>query len=368
MNPLLRQLQIPLPIIQAPMAGVSTPAMAAAVSNAGGLGSIGIGNLTADVARQQIRQVRQLTDRPFNVNVFCHQPAVADPQKESDWLKFLTPHFERFGAQPPDRLRESYTSFLADEAMQAMLLAERPAVVSLHFGLPSTECIAALKEAGIILLATATCLAEAHQIQAAGLDAVIAQGFEAGGHRGTFDFTQTATDNRQSATDNCVTTLALTRQLATTLSLPVIAAGGIMDGAGIAASLLLGASAAQLGTAFILCPESAADSAYRAALQSAAAEHTRVTAVISGRPARSLPNHFTTLEESTTPAAIPAYPIAYDAAKALISAAKSQGETGYAVQWAGQGAPQARALPAAELVERLQEELEAALAGRTSQS
>ena len=356
MNPLLERLRISLPIIQAPMAGVSTPEMAAAVSNAGGLGSIGVGNVKAEGAWQQIRQVRGLTDRPFNVNVFCHQPAVADMQVETDWLKFLTPHFEQLGAQAPGHLREIYTSFVADAEMQALLLAERPAVVSFHFGLPSAECIAALKSAGIALLATATCLAEARLIHEAGLDAIIAQGYEAGGHRGLFE---------PRVADDCLGTLALTRLLVNRLPLPVIAAGGIMDGAGIAASLLLGASAAQLGTAFILCPESAADAGYRTALQSPASEHTRVTSAISGRPARSLPNHFTELGESST-AAIPAYPIAYDAGKALHAAAKARGEFGYGAQWAGQGAPQARALPAGELVGQLREELEAALqeAGR----
>lgn len=350
MNPLLERLQISLPIIQAPMAGVSTPEMAAAVSNAGGLGSIGVGNVKAEGARQQIRQVRGLTYRPFNVNVFCHRPAVADLQKERDWLKLLRPHFERFGAQPPGHLREIYTSFVADDELQAMLLAERPAVVSFHFGLPSEECIAALKSAGIVLLATATSLAEGRLIHEAGIDAIVAQGYEAGGHRGLFE---------PAVADDCLGTLALTRLLVSRLPLPVIAAGGIMDGAGIAASLLLGASAAQLGTAFLLCPESAADAGYRAALQSPAAEHTRVTSAISGRPARSLPNLFTALGESTSAAAVPAYPIAYDAGKALHTAAKAHGEFGYGAQWAGQGAPQVRALPAGELVRRLRDELSA---------
>ncbi len=352
MNLLLERLQISLPIVQAPMAGISTPEMAAAVSKAGGLGSIGVGNVKAEGALQQIRRVRELTDRPFNVNVFCHRPAAADMQKEGDWLKLLRPHFERFGAQAPVSLREIYTSFVADDEMQAMLLVERPAVVSFHFGLPLGECLAALNAAGIFLMATATSLAEGRLIHEAGIDAIVAQGYEAGGHRGLFE---------PEVADDCLGTLALTRLLVSRLPLPVIAAGGIMDGAGIAASLLLGASAAQLGTAFILCPESAADPGYRAALQSPAAEHTRVTSAISGRPARSLPNLFTALGESTSVAAVPAYPVAYDAAKALHAAAKVRGEFGYGAQWAGQGAPQARALPAGELVGRLRDELEAAL-------
>ena len=335
------------------MAGVSTPAMAAAVSNAGGLGSIGIGNVNADVARQQIRDVRKLTDRPFNVNVFCHEPAVADPQKESGWLKFLTPHFEKYGAQPPDLLHEIYTSFLTDDAMLEMLLDERPAVVSFHFGLPSADRIARLKAAGIFFLATATSLPEARLIHDAGIDAIVAQGFEAGGHRGIFDL---------STRDDCLGAIALTRLLTRSLPLPIIAAGGIMDGPGIAASLVLGASAAQLGTAFILCPESSAEPGYRAALRGPAAEHTQMTAAISGRPARCLSNQFTTLGESIASDAIPAYPITYDAGKALHTAAKARGEFGYGAQWAGQGAPQARSLPAGELVAQLQRELESALA------
>ena len=233
MNTLLKLLDIRLPILQAPMAGVATPAMAAAVSNAGGLGAIGVGATDAETARQMIRAVRTASDRPFNVNVFCHRPAVRDSTREAVWLSRLSPIFSQYGAVPPSGLREIYTSFVEDDAMLAMLLEERPKVVSFHFGIPAAQRIAALREAGIVLLATATNLSEARIIASAGIDGVVAQGFEAGGHRGLFD---------PEALDDCLGTLALTRLLVRALDIPVIAAGGIMDGAGIAACLLLGAT------------------------------------------------------------------------------------------------------------------------------
>jgi nitronate monooxygenase len=355
MDSFLRQLGIELPIIQAPMAGVSTPEMAAAVSDAGGLGSIGIGAVDAESAQQMIAAVRAKTDRPVQVNVFCHRPAVADAARESAWLKRLEPEFARFGAMPPRSLTEIYQTFLTDDAKLAMLLTERPAVVSFHFGLPGRDRIDALKAAGIVLFATATNLAEGKAATAAGIDAVVAQGYEAGGHRGMFD---------PAAADDRLGTTALTRLLATRLDLPVIAAGGIMDGAGIAAALMLGAVAAQLGTAFIGCPESSADAGYRAALFSPAAEHTVMTSAISGRPARCLVNQFTAFGADIEPASLPDYPIAYDAGKALHAAAKAQGESGYGAQWAGQGAPLARAAPAAELTAILRTELVQATAHR----
>jgi nitronate monooxygenase len=346
MNTLLRRVGIELPIVQAPMAGVSTPEMAAAVSNAGGLGSVGIGAADPESAREMIRAVRALTGRPFNVNVFCHAPAAPDPARESAWVNRLAPEFARYGATPPTNLREIYTSFVADAATQAVLLAERPPVVSFHFGLPAAEVIEALRGAGIVLLATATSPAEGKAVAAAGIDAVVAQGYEAGGHRGVFD---------PAAPDDRLGTMALTRLLVKALDIPVIAAGGIMDGAGIAAALALGATAAQLGTAFVACPESAADAGYRAALLGPPAERTVMTSAISGRPARCLANRFTAIDGD-----VPTYPIAYDAGKALHAVAKAKGEFGYGAQWAGQGAPLARSLPAAELVARLKEEVEQA--------
>jgi nitronate monooxygenase len=350
---LLARLGVGLPIIQAPMAGLGTPSLAAAVSNAGALGSLGVGAMNAQSARAAIHQIRALSSKPFNVNVFAHAPAVADPVREARWLEYLAPHFARFGAKPPTALREIYTSFVEDDAMLEMLLDERPAVVSFHFGLPSAEKIAALREAGIMLLASATSLDEATQIHAAGLDGVVAQGAEAGGHRGNFD---------PSLPDELLGTMALVRLIVREIPLPVIAAGGIMDGAGIAAALALGAQAAQLGTAFVASPESAADAAYRAALLSPDSRTTFISA-ISGRAARGIENQFSELGDDPRRPALPDYPIAYDAGKALHAAAKAQGSAAYAAQWAGQAVRLSRAMPAAELVETLVREVREAQAG-----
>lgn len=341
-----------LPIVQAPMAGVSTPVLAAAVSNAGALGSIAVGAGTADVAARDIRILGEITAAPFNVNLFVHALARADPEREAGWLQALGPLFAAYGAEAPPRLSEIYRSFADDEAMLRVLLELRPAVVSFHFGLPDERRTRALKQAGCVLLATVTSLAEAEAAAAAGMDALVAQGIEAGGHRGVFD---------PSGPDPALGTLALTRLLAVRAGLPVIAAGGLMDGQGVAAALRLGAVAAQLGTAFIACPESAADAAYRAALFGPAASETRMTRAISGRPARGLRNRFTDWGESEGAGLIPPdYPIAYDAGKALNAAARARGEPGFAAWWAGQGAPLARALPAAELIAQLQAEMKAA--------
>ncbi|MEJ5977506.1 nitronate monooxygenase [Novosphingobium sp. PS1R-30] len=332
-----------LPLIQAPMAGTSTPELAAAVSNAGALGSIAVGATDAAGARAMIAQTRALTARPFNVNLFVHATPQPDAAREAAWLAELAPLFARYGAVPPQELRTIYQSFGDDDAMLRLLVEQAPPVVSFHFGLPDAARIAALKGAGSLLVATATSLAEAALCKAAGIDAVVAQGWEAGGHRGVFD---------PEAPDDRLGTLALTRLLVARADLPVIAAGGIMDGQGIRAALDLGAVAAQLGTAFVRCPESSADQAYREAMAGKAAEYTVMTSVISGRPARCLANRFTTWGAEAE-RQVPAYPIAYDAGKALNAAAKTAGEHGFGAQWAGQGAPLSRALPAAELVARL---------------
>jgi len=350
-NALLNKLGIRSPIIQAPMAGFSTPAMAAAVSNAGALGSLALGTIDAETARKLIRETCALTDRPFNVNLFCHAPAGADPAREAAWLEWLAPRFWELGAEPPRAIREIYTSFVTDAAMLAMLLEERPAVVSFHFGLPTQAAISALKSAGIVLLATATHLHEAEKIEDAGIDAIVAQGIEAGGHRGLFD----------PGVDDALGTLALTRLVVRCTALPVIAAGGLMDGAGIAAALALGAQAAQLGTAFLGSPESLIDEGHRRALLSGRSARTALTTSISGRKARSLSNRFTAMDGDDARPPVPDYPIAYDAGKTLHAAAKAKGEYGYGAQWAGQAAPLARAMPAAELVKTLETELDAAL-------
>ncbi len=352
----LQRIGVELPIIQAPMAGTSTPAMAAAVTKAGGLGSIGVGAVNAAKAGEMIAAIRSQTDGPFNVNVFTHEPATANPVRERAWIEALRPVFAEFGAEPPTALHEIYTSFNADPDMLDLLVDTQPAVVSFHFGLPPEGHIRRLKDAGIILLASATNPDEARQVEAAGIDAVVAQGWEAGGHRGVFD---------PAAPDSQLGISALTRILVREVSIPVIAAGGIMDGAGIAAVLDLGAQAAQLGTAFIASPESSADAFHRQALMGPGAMATEMTALISGRLARALPNRFTALKNGALKGvASPDYPIVYDAGKALAAAAKAKGDGGFGAQWAGQGAPLARSLPAADLVRTLAEELTAARRGR----
>lgn len=344
----LSRLGMDVPIIQAPMAGVSTPQMAAAVSNAGGLGSLGLGASTIEDARQALQDAASLTNRALNANVFCHAPALRDEGKEAQWLAKLSPHFARFGAAPPSGLREIYDSFRGSEAMFDMLLDEAPKVVSFHFGLPRKDQIAAFADRGIVTLATATNLDEARQIEALGIDAVVAQGWEAGGHRGTFD---------ENAPDSQMGTFALTRLLVQSLFCPVIAAGGVMDGAGIRAALDLGAVAVQMGTAFIACDESSANQAYQDALASDAAHETVMTRIISGRPARCLSNKFTALGETVMREHVPSYPVTYDAGKALNAAAMAGGETGYGAHWAGQGAPLSRRMSTSALMAVLQAEL-----------
>lgn len=348
LSSLLTRLGMTCPIIQAPMAGVATPALAAAVSNAGGLGSLGLGASSVAQARTMIEQTQALTTAPFNVNLFCHAPAVQNEQVSQAWLNHLRPLFDEVGGSVPEQLDEIYTSFVANPEMEALLLELKPAVVSFHFGLPSSECITRLKEAGIVLLATATNIAEAQCIQQAGLDGIVAQGIEAGGHRGMFD---------EQAADEALSTLALVRLIKETVDLPIIAAGGIMDGADIAQMLDAGASAAQLGTAFVVCPESSADRFYREALFSERAQNTTLTRSISGRAARGLVNALTQhcdAPNSPTPAA---YPFAYDGAKQLHALALQQGSDRFAAQWAGINAVKVRALPATELVRTLMNEL-----------
>lgn len=345
----LERLALQYPIIQAPMAGVSTPRMAAAVSNAGGLGSLGLGASNAAQARQMLEETRALTSRSFNANVFCHVPARRDAEREAAWLGHLAPLFADAGIAAPSSLDEIYKSFNEDEDMFRMLLELRPAVVSFHFGLPSAERLAAFHEAGVFTMATATNLREAGIIERAGVKAIVAQGIEAGGHRGMFD---------PDAVDEQLSTAVLVRLLVQRTKLPVIAAGGIMDGQGIRAALDLGAAAAQLGTAFILCPESAANASYRANLRSERAAATRLTSVLSGRPARGMVNRLIAFGESLGSPVPAAYPVAYDAAKQLNAAAAKLGNHEFAAQWAGQGAPLARELTAAQLVQTLVQELQ----------
>jgi len=348
---LLSLLRIDHPIVSAPMAGVSTPALAAAVSNAGGLGAIAVGHLDAAGARAAIADLRRLTDRPFSVNVFSHRPAMPDPAREAAWLDWLAPHFAANAAAAPAALHTIYQTIVDDDAMLELFLETRPPSVSFHFGLPDARRIRALKDAGIVLLASATTPHEARLVEQAGIDVVVAQGYEAGGHRGTFD---------PDAGDAAIGTFALLPLVARAVKIPVVAAGGIMDGAAIAAAMRLGASGAQLGTAFILCPESSATAHHRAMMAGGDEVYTAITDAISGRAARGLVNRqFSGVGAAGRPP-VPDYPIAYDAAKALHAAAAKNGSQDYSVNWAGQAFALARTLPAAELVATLVRELDAA--------
>ena len=351
-----------LPIIQAPMAGVSTPELAAAVCNAGGLGSLGLGACNAAQARSMIEQTQGLTNKPFNVNVFCHASGKRDIRRDKAWLKYLSPFFAELGIPTPKVLNEIYKSFLEDEDLFKTILSLSPAYISFHFGLPSGEQLEAIRQAGITTLATATNLQEAALIEAAGIDIIVAQGVEAGGHRGLFD---------TEAVDERLSTAVLVRLLVSQTKLPVVAAGGIMDGYAIRAALDLGAVAAQLGTAFILCPESAAHEYYRKDLKSEKAFKTRLTSALSGRLARGIVNRFILESEREGTPASANYPFAYDAAKQLNAAAIKQGNSEFSAYWAGQGAPLARELPAERLIQVLAEEMRKALAApiaTTSQS
>jgi nitronate monooxygenase len=345
-------IQLDVPIVLAPLAGgPGTPELAAAVSNAGGLGFLPAGYLTAAAMRDRIAATRRLTDRPLGVNVFV--PGAASPDGA----------VEEYAAALAETARRAGTELgkprFDDDDWQAkldVLTADPLPVTSFTFGCPEPGVVAAVQAAGSQAWVTVTTPAEALQAEAAGADALVLQGSEAGGHRGSF------TDDPSG--DDGFGLLALLQLVRARTSLPLVAAGGVGTGAGVAAVLAAGASAAQLGTAFVACPESSADAGFRAALLGPASRHTVMTSVISGRPARSLVNRFTELGDSVDARAIPSYPIAYDAGKALHAAAWAMGESGYGAQWAGQGAPLARSLPAAILVAELRSEMERALSRR----
>lgn len=346
---ILQKLGIQYPIFLAPMAGTSTPELAAAVSNAGGLGSLGLATATADGVRQAIQKTRQLTDKPFNCNFFCHQPPQHDPATEQVWIDYMRPHFETLGATPPSTLKPVNYSLVNNPALLEVLLEEKPAVVSFHFGLPEPEAIQQLQQAGIILLATATSLAEVQRIEQAGLDGIVAQGVEAGGHRGIF--------NRDF--DPAIGMLDLLRLLKAHTNLPIIATGGIMDGHAIRQVLEQGACAAQLGTAFVICAESAAEPMYRQRLQDPNYQTTHITASISGRPARGLMSAWHTQIDQPERPALTSYSYTYDLAKQLHAVAAKQGNYDFAAYWAGSNVAQIRALNATELMHTLIVELQA---------
>jgi nitronate monooxygenase len=338
MTALLEQLGIRHPILQAPMAGgPDTPALAAAVGDAGGLGSLGCGYLSPAQIDETVAALRARSTRPFGLNLFVRDAVVHDDAAAGRVAPILDGLRRELGLPPPPAPKPdpSYP-----EQLDAVVRA-RPRVFSFTFGEPTPAEVARARAAGILVVGTATSLDEGEALAALGVDAVCAQGSEAGGHRGTF---------LGRADDALVGTLALTRQLVARLRLPIIAAGGIMDGAGIRAALALGASAVQLGTAFLLCPEAGTSAPHRAALQSAAARHTVVTRAFSGRAARGIANRFTELFATVETAP---FPQQQSLTADLRAAATRQARTDLMQLWAGQGASLIRALPAAELMRAL---------------
>ena len=338
---ILQQLGIKHPILLAPMAGVSTPELAAEVSNSGGLGSLGLGANNVSSAREQIIKTQALTDAPFQVNFFCHQPQILNEQEAQHWIEYLTPEFQRFHAQPPQTLQCIYPSFLDHDDFLNLVLETQPKAVSFHFGIPHPHQIQALKQAGIITLVSATNLAEAKAIEAAGIDIIIAQGIEAGGHRGIFN----------ADLDGAVKTADLVQLMTQHCDTPVIAAGVIMNGRQAKKIISLGAQAVQLGTAFVQCKTSNANAAYRQALLNQPL--TQITSSISGRPARGIINHWHTQVDHPQRPTVAAYPYAYDLAKQLHAIATQAGDSGYGAFWAGSNVAQIREMEARDLINQL---------------
>src|SRR5882757_5852491 len=298
---LIELLGIEHPIVLAPMAGFATAELAVSVCKAGGLGSVGCATLKPEAAAKAIEELRQVARKPINANFFCHAPAKADAGREQAWRARLSPYYRELEIDETPLPRLDLAPF--GEAMCEMIEATRPDVVSFHFGLPAAGLLARVKGAGCRVISSATTVEEARWLEAHGADAVIAQGAEAGGHRGTF----LAGDlNRAMASQPG--TLALVPQIADAVSVPVIAAGGIADGRGIAAAFALGASGAQIGTAFLLCPEAATPSLHRDALRQARGDATLLTNVFSGRPARVVVNRLA-LEVGPISDAAPDFPL-----------------------------------------------------------
>ena len=331
---------IELPIIQAPMAGAQGSALAIAVSNAGGLGSLGCAVLPPEAIRKELASVAA-TGKPYNVNFFCHEHITSDPREDA-WRRRLAAYYTELGldanavAPGPQRL-----PFNDDVA--SLIEAFKPPVVSFHFGLPSPELVRRIKNWGAKVVSSATTVAEARHLEEHGADAVIAQGLEAGGHRGMF-LTQDL--NTQLGT------LALVRQVRAAVTVPVIAAGGIADASGVAAARALGADGVQVGTAYLFTLEATISPLHRAALKSEAAAVTAVTNVFTGRPARAIVNRLVREAGPMSPDA-PAFPLAANAVMPLRARAESAGSDDFTSLWAGQSARLCREMPAAELTRAL---------------
>lgn len=334
-------LGIELPIVQAPMAGVQGSALAVAVS-AGGLGSLPAAMLGPDALRDELLALRRGTARPFNVNFFCHPQPASDPAREARWRQALAPCYAELGldpqAQPAAPARVPFGT-AALEVLEAL----RPPVVSFHFGLPEPALLARVRSWGARVLSSATTVDEARWLEARGVDAVIAQGLEAGGHRGMFLTADLATQ---------LGTMALVPQVARAVQVPVIAAGGIGCREAVAAALALGAAGVQVGTAYLLCPEATTSAVHRAALAGEAARVTALTNLYTGRPARGIVNGLMRRLGPLHPDA-PAFPLAAAAIAPLRARAESLGSGEYSPLWAGQDTSGCRAVPAGRLTREL---------------
>ncbi len=335
-------LDIELPIVQAPMAGVQGSALAIAVSEAGGLGSLPCAMLTHDALRSELTAIVAATKRPYNANFFCHTPPHADAAREAEWRALLAPYYRELGlditAIPAGPTRMPFDAATAD-----VLEAFKPPVVSFHFGLPDEALLARVRGWGSKILASATTVDEARWLEARGADAIIAQGLEAGGHRGHFlshDLTL------QSGL------FALLPQIVKAVGVPVIAAGGIADARGVAAAVALGAAGAQVGTAYLLCPESTTSAVHRAALKGEASRHTALTNLFSGRAARGIVNR-AMRELGALNDAAPEFPLAASAIAPLRARAERDGRGDFSPLWSGQNASACAQTPAAQLTRDL---------------
>ena len=338
------------PIVQAPMAGFVSPAMVVAVSEAGGLGSIAAAMATPESLRTELQVVRQGTGRSFSVNFFTHRQPEPDAAREQRWRQRLAPFYREFGL-PADAGAGPVRLAPFDAALCDVVLEFKPKVASFHFGLPEAGLVKRLKDERIAIVSSATTAAEARWLEGEGADAVIAQGAEAGGHRGMFLVDDIA---RQAGT------MALVPQVVDAVKVPVIAAGGIGDGRGIAAALALGAAGVQMGTAFLLTPEARTPALHRAALKQADDGSTTLTNLFTGRPARAIVNRY--IEEvGPMNADAPQFPLAAGASGPLRAASEAKGSSDFMPLWSGQAPSLAREMPAGDLIALLTRETEAAL-------
>jgi nitronate monooxygenase len=335
-------LGIELPIVQAPMAGVQASALAIAVSNAGGLGSLPCAMLSADAIRNEIAAIRSKSAKPFNVNFFCHVQPDANVAEQTAWTERLTPYYRELGLDPGS-IAAGPGRFPFNASAAQVLEDAKPPVVSFHFGLPSAELMSRVRAWGAKVLGCATTVAEARWLEERGVDAIVAQGIEAGGHRGNF---------LSEDLDRQLGTFALIPQVVAAVKMPVIAAGGIASPAAVAAALALGASGVQVGTAYLLCPEATTSSIHRAALKSPASQHTALTNLFTGRPARGIVNRFMR-ELGPLSAAVPRFPLATAGVAPLRAEAERRGSGDFSPLWAGQNASGCREISAEALTRRL---------------